>query len=184
MVWLGGDYHFRFKNILKYREFDSLENMENHIITNHNAMVKEGDTFICIGDFCEGVDPKELLPKMNGHFLFVRGNHDTHPFFKNMPDGIFLRRKGFNIYITHDPRRGRSFNHIDLVICGHVHQHWRIRNIGNKMYINVGVDVNDFKPVSLPGILDHFSVKKSDVKRELRRFVLDHNSIRHILRRG
>jgi hypothetical protein len=27
-------------------------------------------------------------------------------------------------------------------------------------------------------------VKKSDVKRELRRFVLDHNSIRHILRRG
>ena len=36
---------------------------------------------------------------------------------------------------------------VDVGLCGHVHQHWRVSNQGR--WINVGVDVWDFKPVNL-----------------------------------
>ena len=48
-------------------------------------------------------------------------------------------------------RRRRTERSLDAGVhvgpCGHVHQHWRISKTGQ--WINVGVDVWDFKPVIL-----------------------------------
>ena len=47
------DPHFSHKNVIKYdnRPFNSVEEMNNTIIENHNSVVGENDDSFCLGDF-------------------------------------------------------------------------------------------------------------------------------------
>ena len=49
------DYHFKHANIIKYchRPFQNVEEMNETIITNHNARVLEDDMVFDLGDFLE-----------------------------------------------------------------------------------------------------------------------------------
>lgn len=161
MIWASADYHFSHENIVKYskRPFENAKEMADVIIANHNKMVDVNDTVYFLGDFSFHNDPRWFLDKLNGKFIFVRGNHDSGAFFKNMPDGLFLRRRGKNIYFVHDPAHA-TLGNIDVVLCGHVHQNWKTKYNG-KLFVNVGVDVNDFKPVSFISLLDKIDKGKT-----------------------
>jgi len=53
--------------------------------------------------------------------------------------------------MTHKPE------HVDLrfkyALCGHVHEKWQIKKIQDTLIVNVGVDVWNFKPISINEIL-------------------------------
>ncbi|KKL58994.1 hypothetical protein LCGC14_2219840, partial [marine sediment metagenome] len=69
---------------------ESLNRMNQGMIKRHNERVKPGDIVYMVGDFCfkntaggkkgEGilVTAKEWKQKLNGKFIFIRGNHDRN----------------------------------------------------------------------------------------------------------
>jgi len=77
----GSDYHFDHPNVIKYdkRPFKDVHHMNESIIANHNALVKDSDNFYYLGDFAfsrktERVE--EHLKRLNGNKFFIDGNHD------------------------------------------------------------------------------------------------------------
>jgi calcineurin-like phosphoesterase family protein len=36
----------------------------------------------------------------------------------------------------------------DFIICGHVHNNWKVRKIAGIWHVNVGVDVNRYMPIN------------------------------------
>ncbi len=77
------DLHFGDGNIIRYenRPFASVEEMDAALIKNWNQCVSSEDTVYVLGDFsayCDEQRDKELLGKLNGIKILIRGNHDIH----------------------------------------------------------------------------------------------------------
>lgn len=162
MIYLIADTHFYHKNIIKYcnRPFSSVEEMNQVMINNWNAIVTNDDIVIHLGDFCfpkyiEGLTYKErylltvdeLLVKLNGRKYILRGNHD--PSYELLDEcywsGILTSPYYFKKFVlTHKPIETDRIN-----IHGHVHEKYPLY-YDNKF--NVSVDAINFRPISLKEI--------------------------------
>ena len=81
MIYLIADTHFGHTNIIKYcsRPFKNSFEMDEYIIKQWNNTVTNDDIVYHLGDFCFKYDrPKtaELIARLNGHKILVKGNHD------------------------------------------------------------------------------------------------------------
>ncbi len=174
------DYHLGHFNIIKYcgRPFKTLEEMNETIIRNHNERVKEGDEIYYIGDFCfknslggkpgEGTPNKasEYLKRLNGRFIFIKGNHDRNNSLKIITESASINYGGKRVYLVHNPDFVSTDYDINFV--GHIHQHWKFKRIrrGERITdcINVGVDVNDFKPKTFEELISGYYKWKKENK--------------------
>ena len=156
--WFTSDYHLGNKNIIKYcnRPFKSLEHMNEAIIKNHNMRVKPEDTVFHLGDFCfknssdvrgEGVkvNAEQWEEQLNGKIIHVRGNHDRNNSTKTIIEGLLIKYHKRLVYCVHKPIHYNSNYEINFV--GHEHDKWSVKRIDNVSLINVGVDVNNFRPI-------------------------------------
>lgn len=143
------DTHFRHKNIISFesRKVDSLEEMEDTIVTNWNNVVSEDDTVYHVGDFVFGNYAKwvEVLTRLNGHKILIQGNHDSSTVVKKLLKegylhelhevGVKLKVEGYTMWLSHYPmeigNRPKKYS-----VHGHIH------SIPSRMLnqINVGVD--------------------------------------------
>lgn len=153
--------------------------MNEAIIKNHNERVKPEDWIYHLGDFCFKNSPggkdgegavhraSYYLDKLNGNFVFVKGNHDRNNSLKTPIEHIVISYGGHKIKLVHDPKFASpryKFN-----FCGHVHQKWFARSLGENSYvINVGVDVNDFRPATYEELMKKFH-KHKEIIRPLKR---------------
>lgn len=171
-IWFSADTHFFHDNIRKYtgRPYNSFHEMNEDLIKKWNERVKPEDTVYFLGDFNfksgtgrgegEPVKAKDIIKRLNGNIIFVEGNHDSNGNgIKTHIKAILLEAGGINIYCTHNP--ADSNNAFPLNLCGHVHEKWDAREdtkFRMKTYIiNVGVDVNNFYPVSLSEVLEKYN---------------------------
>jgi len=162
MTYFTSDTHYWHTNVIDYthRPFASVEEMNQTMIDNWNAIVHADDLVYHLGDFSFGSSDKhrDILEQLAGNIVFILGNHDRrrrilaeyHPVHK----GLQIVEDGVSLYLRHKPQYDGEadrtlWNHADYHLCGHVHQHWQRR--GN--IINVGVDRWDFKPRTLTEIL-------------------------------
>lgn len=78
--WFTSDLHFSHARIIElaYREFNSVEEMNEEIIKRYNAIVKPDDEVYFLGDCCMGqlVNSLPLLGLLNGRKYLILGNHD------------------------------------------------------------------------------------------------------------
>jgi len=152
---------------------ESLRKHDNGIIKNHNKRIKENDTFYGAGDLCfrnspggkkgEGLILKAdyYLNKLNGHKIFVRGNHDNNNSLKTKNHRIILNVAGIYIELVHDPKDVIIEDYqyyYPLHLVGHIHNLWHTKEVFSPdgtpaLCINVGVDVNNFRPISLDEVL-------------------------------
>lgn len=159
------DTHFNHSNVITYcdRPFRDLDDMKKYLIYRWNRVVSEDDIVYVLGDFIMGLpkDIHEILSKLNGYIILVRGNHDTDSkiniYQENYPDKIEVRdlayiKDGKDTYIcSHYPMfvgewdNGR--NNKLYVLSGHTHSK---KNFYDNIPLNyhVGVDANDFSPIS------------------------------------
>lgn len=151
-VWFSSDYHFSHTNIIRYcgRPFVSSVEMNDTIISNHNDLVKPGDIVYFLGDVSFR-DPLEYIKRMNGFFIFIRGNHDPKEIRKRAWKSTIIEYEKKKILCVHNPCN--IYGNYSLNVVGHVHEKWLYRPDINA--INVGVDVNDFKPVSLETVMGY-----------------------------
>ncbi len=166
VYFFTADYHLGHANIIDYcnRPFKDVEQMNETIIKNHNARVKPTDTVFFLGDFCfrntkggkkgegELTKAEQYISRLNGRFVFIRGNHDFNNTLKTCIDGAVINLGGRDIYLTHNPQDYEPNIHLNFV--GHVHGLWKVKKLkkGN-ILVNVGVDVWDFKPININEIL-------------------------------
>ena len=158
MIYFTSDQHFRHKNIIKYceRPFATIDDMETAIIKRYNKKVSPNDTVFFVGDFSLYIKMEELnyfLKNMHGFKILIKGNHDRLSrnkyleagFDEFCKTGVTLKYKNKSFYVTHRPR---YLGAADYVICGHVHQIYKMRD----NFINIGVDVWNFCPVGIEEI--------------------------------
>jgi calcineurin-like phosphoesterase family protein len=173
------DTHFNHANILKYcsRPWETVDEMNEGLIKNWNETVSPDDVVYHLGDFAMGNRTliPEILSRLNGRLILVRGNHDFSKslgYFGEVHDSLVLELDGHRFELAHNP--GHLKQDCDFAMCGHVHEQWVKREIGeiieadsvsDRAYrhpeirpavpvYNVGVDVRGYRPQTLQEILN------------------------------
>ena len=179
MIYLTSDLHFNHNKEFVYvpRGFNSIEEMNNAILTNWNNLVSDTDDVYVLGDLMLGEYSTglALVEKLNGKIHIVFGNHDTderRKLLKNLPnvvetaDAIRLRYRGLYFFMTHYPCITSSLETDDIKSCtinlyGHTHQFTNFYNEIPFMY-HVGVDSHNYTPVSIDQIIEDIQNKVVD----------------------
>jgi calcineurin-like phosphoesterase family protein len=171
-VFFTSDTHFYHANIMRFcdRPFETVELMNEYMIKKWNEVVKPEDYIFHLGDFAWGGSAlwNDLLDRLNGKKILIIGNHDR----KNLRQGymgkflsvefeMMINVNGQPIYLNHLPflcYDGSS--HRDILtwnLHGHVHTSLyhnggfdfeRIRDYSFPTQYDVGVDLNNFRPIS------------------------------------
>lgn len=176
---LYSDPHYGHTNIIKYcnRPFNSAQHMEAEMIRRYNEVVGEGDTVLWCGDAFFGrecKDPSDVLRRLNGHKILVKGNHDKSPAvmaqmgFAMVLTECTLHIAGRTCRVSHFPyegiehsREGGDSHRKDkfkalrpkrvkgeVLIHGHTHSNKKRQ--GN--CIHVGVDAWDYRPAPMKAV--------------------------------
>lgn len=81
MIYFIGDTHFGHKRIIELcnRPFDTVDKMNETLITNWNNVINKHDTVFMLGDFALlGKDKLiEIGNRLNGKKTLIIGNHDS-----------------------------------------------------------------------------------------------------------
>ena len=155
-TWITADLHLGHANIIKYcnRPYKDVEEMNASLIKNWNEKVCLEDVVIVLGDFAweKRFDEikKKYLEKLNGKKVFVKGNHDKTKSTSNL-ENLVIEYNGKKIFCTHNPTDANMAYKTNLV--GHVHDLWKTKELGKTKLVNVGVDVNNFYPISIAEVL-------------------------------
>lgn len=190
MIYVTSDLHFGHTNIIKYahRPFKSVEEMDNTLIENWNSVVTEDDQVFVLGDFSMRTRIEEVqayLSRLNGRIVLLKGNHDYFTEKQHMPfvtyyktiDGVpkeyklpvyqykemnYEKNKFIMMHYPFAEWNGMQKGTIDL--HGHIHTEGSAYNCakrkdGFRMF-DVGVDANNYKPVSLDYILNFYKDSK------------------------
>ncbi|MFC4772188.1 metallophosphoesterase [Enterococcus hermanniensis] len=169
MKYFISDTHFFHENLLGENEFaprlfDTVEEMNQQMITAWNDVVSDKDTVYHLGDIA--MHPKydrgsaEVLAQLlqlNGKIIFIKGNHDSRAFFKYLAAhdpkltngepkfefndvGVIVKFNHHQYYLTHYPMLlGKTVNIRNL--HGHIHNY----SMPIAEDINVGVDAPERK---------------------------------------
>ena len=165
-IWFSADSHLGHENIIKYanRPFKSVGEMDRVLIDRWNEVVATSDTVYHLGDFTlsEAFVARGYFLNLNG-LIFVLANRWHH-------DRRWLRQAGAESFLSKDAYWVKTLSplyvldfHPPIVLCHyplaiwdrkhygawHLHGHSHGRYQGDGFCMDVGVDANDFYPVSL-----------------------------------
>lgn len=169
-IFLCSDWHLNHENIInftrgnsqeKMRDFACVEDMNEHIVAQHNRVVKPKDKVYHLGDVCFNKRDLQIIARMNGEKILIKGNHDKLkladyvPYFKDVRgthqlDGMIL---------SHIPIHPSSLARWGVNVHGHLH-HNRVMLPYNEAgifpakqdprYYCVSMEqLDDYTPVSL-----------------------------------
>lgn len=159
MIFFTSDHHFSHENIIKYmnRPFESIDDMDEALIDNHNSVVKKNDTVYFLGDFCFNSKKfEENMKKLNGIKHFISGNHDPKNLnkFKHLFASISqikqIKIEEQRIVLCHYAmRRWNGKHHGYYHLFGHSHGLLPIENFKkDSVSFDIGVDAWNYFPVS------------------------------------
>jgi calcineurin-like phosphoesterase family protein len=166
MYWFTADQHFWHRNIisLQNRPFDSMEHMIAKLVKNHNLLVQPSDTVFHVGDFSLGSGTRTLfvLGLLNGTNILLKGNHDRYQraslpnYWQGILDG------GVGVYLSHCPQGSWPGMHQGVWhLYGHLHgglSRHPAPPFKSRFHYDVGVDNNNYMPVSLEQLELYFEV--------------------------
>lgn len=154
MIWFTSDEHFNHANIMKYcnRPFKDVHEMNETIIANANAVVKDDDWVFHLGDFTFQ-DPMQFLKLLKGKHYLIKGNHDrknAHGFQWVADTHMLNVNQEIRIFMSHYAHRiWPNSHHGSIHLYGH--SHGQLPPYGKSF--DCGVDGNDYKPYSLYDVL-------------------------------
>lgn len=166
-IWFTSDCHYGHANIIDYckRPFRNVQEMDEALIANYNALVQPDDMVYFLGDFCFSREPKKIFDRLNGKKHLILGNHDL--------SGSGALRKGLDecawewiksTYLLQLKKKSRSKS---VWLSHYAHRVWPSSHKGS-MHLyghshgdlpdhnkscDVGVDAWDYKPVRADTIL-------------------------------
>ena len=181
MIYFTSDLHLNHNKefIYKARGFDTVEQMNESIISNINSIVGDDDELDVLGDIFLGDNEEgiKLFSRINGNIHIILGNHDTdtrEQIFVERCDKVcevtrakVLKYGKYRFYLSHyptltaeGPKEKMSLALINLF--GHTHQTERFFN-GNPFMYNVSVDAHGCKPVSIEDVINNIKERVNEV---------------------
>lgn len=180
MIWFTSDDHFSHTNIITYckRPFSNIDHMNEILIKRWNERVKNDDTIYVVGDFILSNNRENVLDithRLHGNIILIPGDHDASSYgvshiniakpimelrFSNVPP----------ITLCHWCMRVFPKSHYN---AWHLfgHSHGQLPSEGKTH--DVGVDNNNFRPISLDEIVelmkykpDNFNLVKKEDRKE------------------
>lgn len=176
MIFVTADPHFYHENVIEYcgRPFKNVDRMNNHIVNMYNKVVGPDDECYIIGDFSLSTSKRQLqsiLQRLNGKKHLVAGNHDRLSVYDYLDIGFssvcgFIgddqtaNRTSLHVNMCHDPCHAQVQN--SSWLCGHVHNTYQsyYNEELDCAIVNVGVDVWDYTPQELGGMVDIMSIAR------------------------
>jgi len=164
MLYFTADEHYGHDNIRKYsnRPFASVGEMDEELIRRHNEVVTDNDVTIHVGDFTLIHDAstvhKNYVVRLRGKHVFLRGSHDRW-LQKNALSIWEDRIEGQVVVACHYALRVWPRSHYgswDL----YGHSHGRLPPIGKQH--DVGVDNNDYRPVSFEKLKEIMATREDN----------------------
>jgi calcineurin-like phosphoesterase family protein len=162
-----------------------MEEMNEKLIENHNAIVGKDDTVYNLGDFSwKPALTGSIVSRLNGTQILITGNHDScHPMHKNAEiekqkyldagfKEVHQQLEVEEFVLNHFPFVGDEYDDVRFgkwrapktdkwLIYGHTHQ---ANPISQRGQINVGVDAWEYKPVSIDDLrkkIEHYNILHS-----------------------
>ena len=180
--YFTSDFHLGHTKIIEYckRPFNTIEEMNETIIKNYNSIVKPEDIVFHIGDFHfknseDKITSEQFEKRLNGKIIFIKGNHDHSSSSTIIIENMVIKHGGKDIFLTHNPEDWDCTFKLNLV--GHVHDEWKSKIVNGHgletLLINVGVDVWNFKPVSIEEILKEYEKSAMSKERNMQNFIGD-----------
>jgi calcineurin-like phosphoesterase family protein len=187
------DPHFGHHNVIDYcnRPYKNTDEMDEDLIRRFNERVYQGDTTIFMGDvfFCKYERAKDIMTRLNGTKILVKGNHDmsANTMYKIGFDFVCeqARIKIGKTYVnlSHYSYKRNPWNHWFLRLFNkkyrsklhfrklrddgewlcHGHSHSK-EKLKDKM-IHVGVDAWNYYPVSFPEISAIIDMYENPIKK-------------------
>lgn len=157
-IFFTADTHFgdhRTINIQK-RPFASVAEMDALLIDRWNAIVGPDDIVWHLGDVARrAADVPALLARLHGTKHLLRGNNDPDatvaaPGWASVGDYAEIAVEGRKLVLCHYPFRSWNGQHKGAINL-HGHSHGRLKPVPRQF--DVGVDVQDFAPVTLERLL-------------------------------
>ena len=148
------DLHFHHESMAIKRGFKDENEMNEYIVSQWNKVVCKKDVTWILGDITMEKANYDILNRLNGIKHVVLGNHDEGQHTKilqqyvNKIAGMVNYKKEF--ILTHCPIHPCELEYrFKYNIHGHVHEN----TLPDKRYINVSVEVIDYKPKTLKELL-------------------------------
>ena len=178
MIYFTADMHFDHANIIKHsnRPFASVDEMNENIIARFNSKVGPKDSLYILGDAVWGSGSvsraNEILKRLNGKKFLIRGNHDRFLNHQEFDQSIFEWVKDLDKVVHQGTKfimchylmlEWEGYYQGSLHCYGHVHDSYfkdeeryhgaaKLATLGPRAF-NVGVDVNDFMPISAEDLI-------------------------------
>lgn len=179
MIHFIADLHLGHKNIIKYckRPFKNVDEMDECLIKNWNSRIKPSDTVYLVGDvgLAKPDYVTRCLQRMNGIKHLIEGNHDVaclkyEPFTQQFETISQIKE------ITVPNRK--NDDSIKIVMCHYAmkvwnkshygsyqlygHSHGSLKDDLGSLSMDVGVDANNYMPISLDEV--HIKMAKKTWK--------------------
>lgn len=191
-LWFVSDTHFGHSNILTFkradgsplRVFDSVQDMDEHMVERWNSVVRSQDHIYHLGDvtMARGGEAQQrpfvaLIRRLNGHKRLILGNHDHFPIHAYLEAG-FEKIKASNVLngmlFTHYPVHPNSFfGSLRANVHGHIHASKspdpvlvvdkKTQQVSWKPYINISVEAINYTPVDMEWL--RLEVERHNAKR-------------------
>lgn len=182
MIYFTSDIHFNHSKSFLYepRGFSSIEEHDEQIIKNWNAIVKPEDTVYVLGDMCLGGSDVQnmwenmsFIEQLNGQLHIIRGNHDTDHrvnMYRECENVVaageyatIIKYGKYHFYLSHYPTKVGNYDdeekHTKLYcLCGHSHVKDKWLDWHDKCY-HVELDAHGNMPVSIDQIIEDIKEK-------------------------
>ena len=177
-IFLTSDTHFNHNNLIgmcpeSRGHFSNVEEMNETIIQNWNEIVPLDGIVYHLGDLCMGKaeDIPNILERLNGHIILIRGNHDYGKRRKiyeecgvEIKDIDYISYKGMYFVLSHIPIGNEEYMEM-LVgpngeiwnLHGHTHQYTCFSAVPHTFH--VGLDSNKTRPISLEEVYGRIQYK-------------------------
>lgn len=171
MNFYTADLHFDYEQIIKTanRPFANTEQMDKTIVKNFNEVLNKDDVLIILGDVCSYGNHRKAvkcLKEIHCPKVLIVGNHDKEPLkhksfrdlFVDIRDNEIIREKEHSIFLSHYPHAEWDGYYKGIWhFYGHVHNSNQGAGCLMKLFptaANVGVDVNNFKPLTSKEVIE------------------------------
>jgi calcineurin-like phosphoesterase family protein len=176
-IWFTADEHYDHENARtgwgnpdKARPWDTKEEMTDGLIARHNERVDHGDSVFHLGDmFWRTLDPfmaQYIISRLNGIHYYVLGNHEemlehrlVSAMFGFVKERHTLKLSGYPPIVL-DHYAGRVWNGMhrgSWQLYGH--SHGMLEELPELRAFDVGVDANNYYPVSIAEVAERMAKK-------------------------
>lgn len=182
-TFFTSDTHFYHEQdfLYKPRGFESTEEMNEAIVERWNSVVHTGDLVYHLGDVVMGHYDVNILKRLNGIIVLVRGNHDTDNKLRDIyatgrlavntcKTSELIKFGKLSLFLCHYPVLTANFDdkhfsqHI-ISLHGHTHQKGNWLFPDNPFIYHVGMDSHNSTPVHIDEIVTDIRNRWNEVGR-------------------